>query len=364
MSENGVSNPRKRPTLAEVALEANVSKSAASHAFNNRPNISDPVKKRVFEAAKKLNYVPNFAAKTLRKGQTRRIAVVSNLDGLEDVGVAERFACLRNFHVFPVVPFEDEAVFRETLQQVGHGQADGILILTLTYPEDVVLELVRNGYPVFAPYHPLAGCEEMMGGIRSDWMDSAGRPNMDSGFGRLLHLLYDLGHRQFGIIWQEKKHSFGPNQVFDFFIQEKGLEFSPDREVRSCDGINSAKTSALALLQRCPEITALICTWDTIAGGALLVVRELGVRVPDDLTVTGMGDLPLNQFFIPPITTITSAKERVMEFLIANLVRRIEGQPIAHSPKIVNELVVRKSSGPVRTRPYLFDPMGKVNGNR
>ncbi|NLX03900.1 MAG: LacI family transcriptional regulator [Phycisphaerae bacterium] len=338
---NGVSN---RVTIEQVAQAVGVAKSTVSHAFSGQRPISASVRRRIFEAAERLNYRPHYAAQALASRRTMNIGVL--IRRMTDhfcpahLQAVEEAAAKRGYRLTLGITGDDPEKMRTYLESFSNGQADGVLVHTATVSEEVIADLARQGYPVATPLRIIPGYEELCP-IAID---------LGTTFARLLEYLYSLGHREFGFIMGLPSDVPERHQQILRFIDEKGLSHSDDRMVANLVSMEAAESATMALLNRCPQITAVVSSNDELAFGAMVAAHGCGLRVPDDLTITGVDDVPIGRYCIPSLTTVRIPIPEISTAEVNNLVDRIEGKPSASMTRVRTELLIRGSSGPPRTR--------------
>lgn len=333
----------ERATIGQVALKAGVSKSCVSSVFNNGRHASDAVKKRVFEIAESLGYRPHYAAQSLAKKRSGAIGVlIRTFDDyyspLYLSAISE--ACeAKGYTMVPAVVSDDVEEIRKVLYVFSNGQADGVLVLTSNVPDKLVLEFAKTGYPINAPGRYIPRNE----GLCSIKLDIGGA------FLRLLEYLYGLGHREFGFIAGFPSEVKERYEQFYQFMADKRLEFSPECERMGVETLEKAEYEAGELLKQSPGITALVCSNDVLAWGALAAARDLGLTVPVDLSITGFDDLPISRYSSPKLTTVHMPIAKMAMVELENLVSQIECKEAKGAVSFVPELVIRETSAAPRS---------------
>jgi LacI family transcriptional regulator len=176
-------------------------------------------------------------------------------------------------------------------------------------------------------------------------------PDNAMGIGLVLNHLRGLGHRRIGYV-SGFAHLIADtvrSECFELHMRAAGLDADLVEQAHSFDRAGGLAATR-ALLARAPEMTALVCGNDLIAAGAYDAAREMGISVPDRLSITGFNDLPLMDLMAPPLTTVRvdfhRMGERAAEILLAELDQRSEpGAPRAMEAMLA-ELVVRGSTAP------------------
>jgi LacI family transcriptional regulator len=280
----------------------------------------------VREAARRLGYRPNLAARNLRLGRTRTVLLVvptlaSPFFGAVYTGVA-RVAGERGFGII-VHPWNDDAV--PARSPVDIEAIDGVLASSLgggvTGMSEVPLVVLDND-----PADPAPAVNfDVAGGMRA----IAGH-------------LTGLGHRRIG-------HLAAAVDAWTFRVRGEVLAEEAPVVCRATSAIEvtAARTAALTLLNRPDRPSALVCDDDLIAAGAYKAARALGLDVPHDLSITGFDDILVATALEPELTTIRLPAEELGARAMTALLERLDG----HAPPDVSlpgELMIRGSTAPPR----------------
>ncbi|MFF9476705.1 LacI family DNA-binding transcriptional regulator [Streptomyces roseolus] len=325
-----------RPTSKDVARAAGVSQATVSLVLGEkwRGRVSERTAGTVRQAARELGYRPNLAARNLRLGRTRTaLLVVPALTNEFFAHVYTGAAAVAADHGFGVVLYPSPDGVGPARDPFASAQAalDGVLASSMA---TAALDAFRGG-------------ELPLVMLDSDPADpgAAAHVNLDVAQGMRLvtaHLLA-LGHRRFLHL-----ASAAPSWTFDVRAAALGeaLREAEVRTVRSPLTVAAAREAAgAALAAPGPRPTAVVCDDDILAAGVCKAARRLGLRVPEDLSVTGFDDMALATAVEPELTTVRLPAEefgrRGMEALLAVLA----GEP-ARSDVLPAELVARGSTGP------------------
>ncbi|MEU4063076.1 LacI family DNA-binding transcriptional regulator [Streptomyces wedmorensis] len=325
-----------RPTSRDVARTAGVSQATVSLVLGEkwRGRVSERTAETVRAAARDLGYRPNLAARNLRLGRTRTaMLVVPALTNEFFAHVYTGAAVAAARHGFGVVLYPSPDGVGPARDPFASAQAalDGVIASSMA--ADALKAFRGTDLPLV-----------MLDSDPSDPGASA-HLNIDvaDGMRRVTEHLLGLGHRRFLHL-----ASAVPSWTFDVRAAAlaDALRGAELRTVRSPLNVADAWTAAHAALDtREPRPTAVICDDDILAVGVLKVARRLGLRVPEDLSITGFDDLALATAVEPELTTVRLPAEefgrRGMEALLAVLA----GEP---SPPVTLpvELVRRGSTGP------------------
>ncbi|WP_329239000.1 LacI family transcriptional regulator [Actinoallomurus sp. NBC_01490] len=316
----------KRPTSRDVARVAGVSQSTVSLVLAGKAEgrVKPETGQAVREAARRLGYRPNLAARNLRLGRTRTVlfvvpTLVSPIFGAVYTGAA-RVARDRGFGIV-VHPWDDDAT--PARSPVDIEAIDGVLASSL-----------GGGVAGFGDVPIVV--------LDNDPADPAPSVNFDvaGGMRAITRHLAGLGHRRLG-------HLAAAVDTWTFHVRAEVLTETgalTGREHCAID-VAAAREAALALLDRPDRPTAVVCDDDLIAAGAYKAARHLGLDVPRDVSVTGFDDILVAGALEPELTTIRLPAERLGARAMAALLERLDG----HAPPDVSlpgELIVRGSTAP------------------
>ncbi|MFD8302420.1 LacI family DNA-binding transcriptional regulator [Streptomyces sp. NPDC059690] len=328
-----------RPTSRDVAQAAGVSQAAVSLVLGDkwRGRVSAATAERVREAARDLGYRPNLAARNLRLGRTRTVLlVVPALTNEFFAGVYTGAARLAARHGFGVVLYPSPAGIGPARDPFASAQAalDGVIASSMA--ADALTEIRGDQLPLVM--------------LDSDPEGSLGAAtvNLDitDGVRQIAEHLLAQGHRTFLHLAADV-----PSWTFEVRARELAdrLATTPGTSVRTAHAalsIEAALTATTtALTEPGPRPTALVCDDDKLAAGAYKAIRRLGLRIPDDISVTGLDDLALATALDPELTTVRFDAETVGERGMQALLAVLDGRT-PDAGDIPVELVVRGSTAP------------------
>lgn len=340
---------RKRPTLKDVADAVGVHTSTVSRALNpkTRHFITKEISDKILKASASLNYRPNAAAYTLRTNRTRTIGVIipdiTNpvfppiIRGIEDALAGQGYMAIV-VNTDGVLPREASIID----MLCGRG-VDGVIAASVEREDLVLWRLADYGVPVVTVNR------------RTDDPDIASIVNDDDGGIRsVLDHLVSLGHRRIGNIAGPQRLSTGKGRLDAFLRHRHGLGLpADDGLIVLADGFNETEGERCtgALLAKQIAFTALVCSNDRLAIGAIGALRRHDLAIPADISVTGFNDMPLVDRLEPALTTVRvqqySAGRIAAETLLARLEHH-DGVDIVRHEVLPVELVVRASTAPAR----------------
>ncbi|MGW4908284.1 LacI family DNA-binding transcriptional regulator [Streptomyces sp. NPDC004270] len=328
-----------RPTSRDVAQAAGVSQAAVSLVLGDkwRGRVSAATAERVREAARDLGYRPNLAARNLRLGHTRTVLlVVPALTTEFFAGVYTGAARVAADHGFGLVLYPSPEGIGPARDPFASAQAalDGVIASSMA--ADALTAIRGDQLPL------------VMLDSDPDGSLGAATVNLDiaDGVRQVAQHLLGLGHRRFLHLAADV-----PSWTFEVRARELAARTAevPGTSVRtvhapiSIEGARTATETALAAPG--PHPTALVCDDDKLAAGAYKALRRHGLRIPDDISVTGLDDLALATAIDPELTTVRLDAELFGERGMHALLAVLEGRP-PEGRDIPVELVVRGSTAP------------------
>ncbi|MFI6624092.1 LacI family DNA-binding transcriptional regulator [Streptomyces sp. NPDC050528] len=328
-----------RPTSRDVAQAAGVSQAAVSLVLGDkwRGRVSATTAERVREAARDLGYRPNLAARNLRLGRTRTVLLVVPVLTTEFfAGVYTGAARVAAENGFGVVLYPSPEGIGPARDPFASAQAalDGVIASSMA--ADALTAIRGDQLPLVM--------------LDSDPEGSLGAAtvNLDIGDGirQVADHLLTLGHRHFLHLAADV-----PSWTFEVRARElaarvaefAGTTVRTTRAPISIEGALAAAEAALA--DPASRVTALVCDDDKLAAGAYKAARRLGLRIPDDLSITGLDDLALATAIDPELTTVHLDAELFGEHGMRALLAVLDGR-VPEEGDIPVELVVRGSTAP------------------
>ncbi|BAJ30274.1 MULTISPECIES: LacI family DNA-binding transcriptional regulator [Kitasatospora] len=319
-----------------MARLAGVSQATVSLVFSGSSGhrVSAATRERIHDAARELGYRPQAAGRQLRLGRSGMVLLaVPNLlgpfFGRVLTGVHEEAA--RHGLAVVVSSGWDAAVLAEA---AAAGRFDGLLVCS---PDDRQLgALPADTAAVFLDADPAA---------------HPGRPTVEldlaAGMRAAVDHLVGLGHRRFGYLRSaHSAHTFRVRQAaFAAASAGLGLEVR-ELAVSLNDGSREAARAARELLAGPRPPRAVVCDDDVVASGLYRAAGELGLRIPTDLSVVGMDDVPVAELLSPPLTTVDLPGERLGRAGLALLAALLGGEAPPPVAPLATALVVRGSTAP------------------
>ncbi len=323
--------------IREVAKLAGVSVATVSRALSHPEKVSQASIDKVMKAIEQTNYKPNMLARNFRSTRSYSIVVlvpeISNPFFALLIRSIEIHAQAKGYSVLLGDTQDSQEREKSYIDLVETHLADGIIQLrphTAEYPV--------HANPQF-PYINLCGTEDTPGKcIRIDNVKACKA---------MVNYLLDLGHKRIGLITGLKgnPHTIDRLRGYREALEESGIKFDQkyiaEGEYTIWSGVNAA--DQLCELDELP--TAIVCMNDEMAIGALQSFKAHGLRIPDDISVTGFDNIDYSSYCDPPLTTIAQPAEEMGKIAVDSLIKLIEGGALTHEEHVLDyEFITRKST--------------------
>lgn len=338
-------------TLADVAKKAGVSKSTASRALSGRGSVSRSTRARVSQAADELGFVASSAAESLATGRSRNIAVVTPfvnrwfygevIDGVESALIGAGY----DLTLYRLTDNREQrkALFDYFLVRKG---VDAVIAVTLFISDDEVQRLRKLGKPIVGiggriPNVPTFSIDDVATTRR------ATEHLISLGHTRLMHIGGD----------QEKQLDFEvhSNRLAGFrqALAEAGLSQDMDFIGDDFDISGGYRSGRKAFSDPAKRPTGIVAASDEIAVGVLTAARELGLRVPEDVSIIGIDGHPLAETF--GLTTMAQHPSTQGAMAVAQALAQLGGgwdeRDDAHLELQVDLISRRSTAPPSRSKP-------------
>ncbi|MGH8048015.1 MAG: LacI family DNA-binding transcriptional regulator [Chthoniobacterales bacterium] len=340
----GIVRQGAQPTMEDIAMDCGVSAMTVSRVLSGRPGVSVRVREKVLKAASQLNYVPNTLAANFSQRRSGFIGVATPFEGL--LGSDYFAEVCRGFqHVLHAAGW-DCALFDTLSPAFNDGtklallyrqrKVDGLLIVAPHMDDSFLKKIPELGVPSVA-----IGEYITAGNVCSVFCDDY------DGITQLCTHLHSLGHREIAFIGgppglATSGHRF---KAYSDFCRRHGLVLPPHFVQAGEYTIASGRAAAAALLQSQVRPTAIMAANDLMAHGALEKTYEMGLRVPDDVSVSGFDDSPMAAQSYPPLTTVHQPTVEMGEVGAGILLRALDNGnlPVGRTQMGVS-LVIRNST--------------------
>ncbi len=326
--------------LADVAKKARVSTATVSRVLNGIGVVKSTTRARVLKAVQELNYHPNLHARTLAAGKSRTLGmVVSNLENPFFLDIFRALESKARRHGYEVLVANTDYRPHQLVSGVdlllGQRPA-GLAVIVSEVDASVSAELAAANMPVVVYDIGIAG--PRITNIRV---------NYALGMQKIVEYLYWLGHRRMAFVGHHTMLEPLGSRKKSFLDTIATL--APDVEFTTVDDIDhpmGGRQAVRRLLASGFAATAILCVNDFMAIGALRELRDHGLSIPGDVSVTGFDDIRLSEYTCPALTTAHVPRERIGSLVFESLVPD-EARPPEPGPLVIEPmLVIRESTGP------------------
>ena len=330
--------------LEQVARRAKVSTATVSRVLNNASVVKTSTRARVIKAIEELKYHPNLHARNLAGGKSRTIGmIVSNMENpffFDIYQKVEEDAHAAGFEVLVAnTNYRSEQLVSSIRLMIGRRVA-GLAVVVSEMDPALMDELTDSGIPVV--FYDVGAPRQNITNIRV---------NYRRGIDMIIDYLYGLGHRRLGFVGHHA--TLGPINERVKTVIDAAARY-PDLKIRTAaddDTLEGGRLAARALFAAGDLPTAILCVNDVMAVGALRELRERGLRVPDDISVTGFDNVKLSEFCYPALTTVHIPRDRIGHLICESLLAKSENTAVADHEMVIDpEFVLRDSTGPAPAR--------------
>lgn len=339
--------------MRDIAREAGVSTATVSYALTGVKGVSGVTRRRILSIADQMGYVANRQAAALRSRRTCTLGVVvTNIKNpfFADVVCAIEKAAAAQYRIMLCVTengFEQES---HHLKMLLEHNVEGLILVPVsadpegTYPNlDLLKMFQRRRVPIICI---VDGLKEL----------KTGRVSTDvyAGTRMLVDHLTSLGHRDIAYFSQpfSRVVKFGRHAAYHDALREAGVAVRPELLVETGLSPEEAYDRTSSLLEQGVPFTAAVYPNDYMAVGGMRALRDHGLRVPDDVSVTGFDDIEWARFCEVPLTTARFPRQEIGERAVRDMIAYLDREPNDINAELCDivvqpELVIRQSTGPV-----------------
>ena len=311
-------------TIKDLAAQTGYSVGTVSRVLNNQPNVSEKARKAILEAARASGFQLNTAAQQLKQTRSQNIIVL--MKGTSNQLFASLLENIQNrmegspYHLVADYMDEDGNEVLRAIQLCREKKPRGLMFMGGNRRHfeadfariDVPCVLVTND----ASELPFSNLSSVCS-------------NDDQAVRELMEGLIRMGHRKIAVIGGDRQISDTTRRRLQGCMaafQAHGIDFDPERDYEgvrfsSIDGYKGAE----ALLTRSRDYTAIFCMADVMAMGAIRALSDHGFRVPEDVSVVGFDGLPIGDFTVPRLATVSQNIDLLAQRSVALLTKGIEG---------------------------------------
>lgn len=308
-------------TIKDISKALGVSPATVSKALNGYTDINPQTAERIQTMAKEMHYLPNIAARQLKTNRSHNIGVLF-VDETNSGLTHEYFAVILNSAKetfeklgYDVTFISDSIAGKKAsfLEHARYRNCDGVLIASVDFTSPQVIDLVNSEIPTVTIDYPFGNNSSVL----SD--------NVDGQY-ELTKYVLEMGHRKIGLIHGEMT-MVTRKRLNGFYraLKEFGVELDPRYEKAAAFHDTKTTAAAVRALMELPDPpTILMCPDDYAALGAYTELEKLGLRIPEDISLTGYDGINLSQVLRPKLTTYYQNSTEIGHQSARKLVEEIE----------------------------------------
>jgi len=335
---------RTSPKLSDVARSAGVSLATASRALSDQVPVRLETRQRVRDAANMLGYMPHGAARALATRRSRTVGAVfppvdnpifaAAMQALARELAAAGFTLLLATHEY------DPGGELEATRALLERGVDGLVLIGMDHDPALFDLIARSGVPYEitwsldpSGHHHCVGVAHRIASVR------------------ITQHLLDLGHREFAVIAGFTAHNDRARERLDGVraaLAGRGIELPVARVVETEFSVPGGRRAFIELRARDPGFTALVCSNDLLALGALTECIRRGIAVPEEISIAGFDDIDMAAEVTPALTTVHVPAADIGRIAAERMLARLAGREVARLEEVRAELVIRQSTGRAR----------------
>ncbi|MGH3377222.1 MAG: LacI family DNA-binding transcriptional regulator [Actinoallomurus sp.] len=333
----------KRPTIADIARRAGVTKSTVSFALNDRPGVSDATRARILDIAREMGWQPSRTARALSGGHAGVLGLVVDRPA-RTLGIEPFFMQLisgiegelssRDIALLLQVTEDSDAQQATYRRWWAERRVDGVFVVDLRVDDERTKVLAELGMPAI-----VVGGPQGLDGLPGLWNDER------TAVRAVMEYLVALGHRRIARVaglpglW----HTVVREEAFAEAARELGV--TPSAGTTDYTGDAGARTTRQLLASSAPP-TAIIYDNDVMAVAGLSVATEMNIRVPDRLSIVAWDDSVLCRLVHPPLSAVGLDIPAYGAEVARRLVDLAAGRPVESMCHATPVLTPRGSTGP------------------
>ncbi|MEC9489676.1 MAG: LacI family DNA-binding transcriptional regulator [Halanaerobiales bacterium] len=328
-------------TLNDIARKAGVSLATVSLALNGSNKVNKDTKHRIKEIAEELNYVPNARARALVKKSTKTIGLV--IPEVVNPFFAELAQSIKDYvrsQEFNVILCSTDYQSEEELRYIKmfrSGQVDGAIFACagdlMAEHNDLIIKLVKENIPVI--YVDRDGLNhDLIPIVKSDIYNAAYQA---------ADYLISLGHKDLGFIGQSVERLSGVKNA----LKDQGLEIKEQNIYYDYLKMEGGYTAGEKIAARNERPDAVVCLNDEMAIGVIQALIARNVKVPEEISVVGIDNIKMANFYNPSLTTVNIPVSKMGEKAAEILMKKISGKTLSPKEKFFifpTELIIRDST--------------------
>ncbi|MGV6804492.1 MAG: LacI family DNA-binding transcriptional regulator [Ruegeria sp.] len=340
-----MSKLKSAPTLDDVARRAGVSTATVSRCLNTPERVVEATRKKVLSAVEALGYTPNFAARAMVAKRAYTIgAIIPTMENAIFARGLQAFQEALHLHGYTLLvsssAYKPEIEEEQIRTLVARG-ADGLLLIGHDRAPRIYEYLERLKIPALVAWSF----------VSESYLPSIGFDNRKAMF-ELTERVVGLGHTRLGMIsgitHGNDRARLRLEGVRDA-IQANGLNPETLQVVETTYEIENGAEAFSGLMSQQRPPSAILCGNDVLAAGALRRAQDMGLRVPEDVSITGFDDIELARIVRPALTTVHVPHREMGSKAALALVEMVEQKTRTSAQRLETHIVEGQSLGPANS---------------
>ena len=332
---------KKRTTLADIAKAANVSMMTVSQAINNKPGVTNQTRKHILDLIKEMEYQPNAIARSLVTNKTKTIGlVVPDITNPFFAQIARGVEDAAYEHEYTILLINtNEELEREmnALDSLWQKDIDGIILCSSRLPElKLSAQIQRFPATVLLNREVLEPLPNLV----------SINVNDQRGVQRAIQHFVEIGRKNIAFLGGPNT-SFSSQRRFVGYqtaLKTAQIAYDENLVVFNQPNTEGGYKSTSALLSKKSTIDAIFAFNDLMAIGAIQACQQAGHRVPEDIAIIGVDDIPLSSIFHPRLTTLHVNLQQTGRLATRTLLDIIGNEALPATYQIEFELITRESA--------------------
>lgn len=337
-----------RSGVRDIAKLAGVSPATVSRVLNQSAKVSANTRARIQAVLDSVNYVRDGAARSLTSKRSGSVAVIvpalGNSVYSDAVDAIERRLQLSRYHLLTASSgYDPKREYELARTLIEHG-VDGLILVGNDHVPELYDLLNRSLLPAIQTFADDPASKLPCVGFDND------KPVRE-----LINFVVDLGHRDFALLHSPVRHNDRIATRLKAILgtlKERDIDVPSDRIIEAGYTVAAGRAGMRVLLSGPRKFTAVACTGDVLAVGAVIEARSAGMNIPSDLSITGFHDYDMAAQIEPPLTTVHAPVREMSVAAAEYLLSCIAGENPPKFRQLPTALVVRKSVGqaPIESR--------------
>ncbi len=335
--------PSNIPTLDDVARAAGVSTATVSRCLNEKQKVSEKTLRRVMKTVDDLGYTPNFNARAMAAKRTHTIgAIIPTMDNAIFARGMQAFQETLHDKGYNLLvsssAYQPELEAEQVRALVARG-ADGLLLIGYERDPDVYGFLERRNIPTILAWNSIDGTDHA----------SVGFDNCAS-MKQLTEQVITMGHKRIayisGIV-DGNDRAEGRLRGVRMGLAAHGVDPNTLTVVETAYEIETGARAFRSIMQAEPQPTVVMCGNDVLAAGAMTQAKELGLRVPEDVSITGFDGIELASVLQPSLTTVHVPHREMGRIAAEELIDMVEKRSTGAFRRLDVKIELRGSLAPI-----------------